>query len=455
MNIIVVGCGKIGSSVAGQLSNENHNITVVDIRRSAVEAASSKYDVIGVVGNGGSSEVMKEAGVETADLLLAMTGNDELNLLSCLLGRTMGKCKTIARIKNPSYESELDVLKEQLGLAMIVNSEHMAAEEVARLVRFPMATRIDTFNKGRVELLKYRIGPNSRLSNMRISDLKRKYNVDVLVCAVERGSGENCKVTIPDGDFVLQEKDLISFATTPQRASQLVKVFGQHKGRSRSCMIVGGGDIGYYLAKQLLAMGISVTLVEKDEERCEELCQLLNGAMIIHGDAIDDSILEEEGLADMDAFVALTNMDETNILLSLFASKRSNAKRITKVHSLPIDSLIEQLDLDSIICPKSIVADNISQYVRAMENSWGSNVETMYHLIGDEVEALEFIIKGNCPLVGKRLMDLKLKKGLVIACISHGKKVLIPNGQSTFSVGDSVIVVTTRKGLNDISDILA
>jgi trk system potassium uptake protein len=452
MNIIVVGCGKVGGSVAGQLSEEDHNITVIDVNRSLVENISIKYDVIGLIGNAGSAKVMKQAGIEHADLLLALTGNDEINLLCCLLGRTMGtNCKTVARIKNPIYEEEIDVLKEELGLALVVNSERIAAQEIARVVRFPAAQRVDTFNKGKVELLKYKIPAESKFDGCSVADMNKKYHMDVLICAVEQADGN---VVIPNGDFVLHSKDVISFATAPHRESQLLQIFGIGKTRTDSCMIIGGGGIAYYLAKQLMEMKINVTIVEKNPERCQRLAEQLEGAIIIHGDAIDESILEEEGLEQMDAVAALTNMDETNIILTLFAQKKTKAKLITKVHSLNIDSVMGNMDLDTVVCPKSVVADMVSQYVRAMGNSVGSNVETLYHLIDNRVEALEFIIKKGCPLAEKSLMDLHIKDGVIIASICRGRQVIIPNGQSVIREGDSVIVVTTRRGINDIVNIL-
>ncbi len=451
MNIIVVGCGKVGGSVAGQLSDEDHNITVIDINPKTIESISIKYDVIGMIGNAGSAKVMKQAGIEHADLLLALTGDDELNLLCCLFGRTLGKCKTVARIKNPIYEDEIGVLQEELGLAMIVNSERLAAQEVARVVRFPAAQRVDTFNKGRVELLRYRIPAESKFDGCSVADMNQKYHLDALICAVEQADGN---VVIPNGDFILHSKDVISFATAPNRENQLMQIFGIGKTRTNSCMIVGGGGIAYYLAKQLMQMGISVTIIEKNKERCQHLADQLEGAVIIYGDAIDESILEEEGLAQTDSFAALTNMDETNIILTLFAQKKTRAKLITKVHSLNIDSVLGNMDLDTVVCPKNVVADMVSQYVRAMSNSVGSNVETLYHLINNKVEALEFIIKANCLMIGKPLMELNLKEGVIIASICRGRQVIIPNGKSVIREGDSVIVVTTRRGVNDIVDIL-
>ena len=450
MKIVIVGCGKVGYTVAGQLANEKHNVTVIDINRKNIDRVTNEFDVYGVIGNGVSSQVLEEADISSAELFLALTGNDELNLVCCLVARKSGGCKTIARIHNPIYAQEMDVLKNELGLAMIVNSEMMAAAEIARILRSPSAKKIETFAKGRVEIVKYKLPENSELCNMQIKDIMGRLRIDMLITAVERGE----EVIIPNGEFALMPGDIISVATVSKKANQMLKKAGLSNSRISSAMIVGGGDISYYLTKMLITMGIRTTIIEKNYEKCEDLSAEFDGAMIIHGDAISEGVLFEEGVKDADSFIALTNIDETNILLSLFAKKNSNAKLITKVHTLSYDDVIESMDLDTIICPKNIVRDNIISYARALENSKGSNVETLYNIIEGKAEALEFIIKKDSAVTGKSLAELRLKDGIIIACITHGRHIEIPNGRSIIREGDSVVVVTTRKGLNDISDIL-
>lgn len=450
MNIIVVGCGKIGSALTKQLCQEGHNVSIIDQNRSLVETVANEYDVLGVAGNGASYQVQVNAGLETADLLIAATGMDELNLLCCLIARKMGHCHTVSRVKNPVYSKEIEVLRKELGLSMLFNPELAAAAEIGRILNFPSAIKIETFAKGRVEILKYKIEKGNLLHNYRLMDISHKLKCEVLVCAVERGD----QVEIPNGNFILQEGDVVSIVATPRRAHELFKKIGIETNRVRSCMMVGGGGITYYVARILLAAGVSVTIIEKNPSRCEFLSEELPGAMVICGDGIDQNLLYEEGVDQVEAFCALTNLDEENILLSLFAKRRTKAKLITKVHKVTFDDIIQELDLGSIICPKYVVAEHIIRYVRAMQNSIGSNIETLYKIIEDRVEALEFIVKGGSPVIGIPLEKMQLKPNILVACINHKGNVTIPKGQDIIREGDSVVIVTTASGLNDITDIL-
>ena len=451
MKIIIVGCGKVGLAIVAQLSKEKHDVTIVDVNKQNVETTTNLYDVFGVVGNGASAQVLEQAGIADADLLIAMTGNDELNMLSCLIAQKIGHCKTISRIHNPEYNDELNIIKEELGLAMTVNSEQMAAEEIARLIRFPSAQKIESFAKGKVDIIKYKIPENSKLDGCRVMDLAHRFLVKMLICAVEHDN----EVFIPNGEYVLHSGDLISFIATGGMATELFMKLGLGRRKISTCMIVGGGGVSYYLAKLLLRMNVRVTIIDKNRDRCNFLSDELDDeAIVICGDAVDQSILDEEGIRDMDAVCAMTNLDETNILLSLYARENSKAKLITKVHRLNYGEIISGLDLDSVICPKNIVADNIIQYVRAMQNSLGSNVETLYKIIEDRAEALEFYVKKDSPVVGIPLENLEMKEDLIVAGILHGRRAEIPHGKSIIRAGDSVVVVTTREGLNDISDIL-
>lgn len=450
MNIIIVGCGKVGATLAEQLCADGHDIVVVDLSEKALEAPAKAYDVMTVVGNGASFNVQQEAGIEEADLLIAVTGSDELNLLCCLIAKKAGSCQTIARVRNSLYNQEIGFIKEQLGITMIINPELAAAREIAKLLRFPSAIKIDTFAKGRVELMKFKLLPAFGLDGWKVSDIIERLKCDVLVCGVERGE----QVAIPNGNFVLRDQDSISIMASPQEANHFFKKIGVETHQVKNTLILGGGEIGYYLARQLLEMGIQVRIVELNQQRCEKLSSLLPDAIIINGDAADQSLLLEEGLEKAESVVSLTNMDEENLLLSMFAKKQSRAKVVTKVNRIAFDEVIDSLDIGSVIYPKYLTADYINKYVRAAQNSIGSNVETLYRILDGRAEALEFAIHTNSPVVDVPLMELQLKPNLLICCINHRGAIRIPRGQDRIRVGDTVIVVTTEKGLRDIRDIL-
>lgn len=450
MQIIIVGCGNVGSTLTEQLSKEGHNITVIDRDAGKVEAIANQYDVMGVVGNGGSFSVQNEAGIENADLLIAVTASDELNLLCCLIAKKAGDCNTIARVRNPIYNKEIDYIKEELGLSMVINPEQAAALEISRLLKFPSAIRVDTFAKGRVEILKCKVEPGSPLCNCSLMDISGTLHCEVLICAVERGD----EVYIPDGKFRLQEKDVISLVASPKHANDFFKKIGMGTNRIRSVMIVGGGETSFYLTQMLQAMGMDITIIEKEKSRCDELSELLPKALIIHGDGTERNLLQEEGLEQVQAFVAWTNLDEENVMLSLFARHVSKAKTVTKIHRIAYDEIIDKLDLGSVMYPKYITAEYIVRYVRAMQNSIGSNVETLYRLIENKVEALEFCVSELSPVVGVPLKDLRLKENLLICCINRKGMIITPGGQDIIEVGDTVVVVTTNTGFHDLQDIL-
>lgn len=450
MKIIIVGCGNVGATLAEQLSKEKHDITVIDTREQLVERLSSSCDILGVVGNGASYSVLQEANVNDADLLIAVTGSDELNLLSCLFAKKAGGCNTIARVSNPVYSREIGFIKEQLGLSMIINPQLAAAREMARLLKFPSALSIDTFAKSRVELVSYRIEGNIPLCDISLKDLISKLRCDVLIPVVER----NDEIIIPDGKFVLKEKDIISIVGTEKKTIEFFKKIGAPTTAVKNAMLVGGGRTSIYLAKQLIEMGIKVKIIERDEKHCSVLSEMLDNAMIICGDATDKNLLLEEGIMDTDAFVATTNFDEENIMLTLFAKSVSKAKLITKVHRITYDEIIESLDVGSTIYPKYITAEYIIKYVRAMKNSIGSNIETLYRLNDNRVEVLELYMKEDSPLTGIPIKDLKLKPNILIGCVTHKGLVTIPNGHSIINRGDTVIVITTTTRIHDIKDIL-
>lgn len=451
MKIIIVGCGKVGKTLAEELNKEDNEVTVIDRRYAEVGSLSNKFDVMGVVGNGASYKTQMEAGIEKADMLIAVTGSDELNLLCCLIAKRAGNCQTIARVRNPEYSEEIGFVKGALGLAMTINPEFAAAQEIARVLRFPSAIKIDTFAKGRVEMLKFRVPGESRLNGMLVMNIAPKLGADVLVCAVER-DGE---IFIPKGDFRLQEKDVVSIIAGPKKASDFFKKIGIETHQVKDTMIVGGGDTGYYLAKLLQPMGIGIKLIEQNEERCNLLSELLPKAQIIHADGSEQIVLIEEGVGQAEAFVALTNIDEENVMLSLFARSQTSGKIATKINRMDFDRVIKELDLDTTVYPKKITAQYILQFVRAMKNSIGCNVETMYRILDDKAEALEFVVKESSELPGIPLEKLKIKENTLVACIIRGRQIIIPRGKDEMQVGDSVVVVTTTLGLKDIRDVIS
>jgi trk system potassium uptake protein TrkA len=468
MKVIIAGCGKVGYALAEQLSEEGHDITVIDTNELKLENATTNLDIIGVSGNATSYRTQEEAGVEEADLMIAVTNRDEINLLACLIAKKAGNCQTIARVRNPEYYQEIGFLKEELGLSMVINPERAAAMEISRLIQVPSAMEIDTFAKGKVNLIKFEVPQNSAWDGMRISDISSKFGNDLLICVIERSEegkeGERkvfdkkvrktARAIIPDGNTFLLGGDKISVIIPPERMNSLFAKLGISYKMIRTVMIAGGSRISYYLAERLLNSRIKVKILELKHERCEELSNLLPEAMIIEGDAASEKLLQEEGISNMDAFISLTNLDEENIMLSLYANKVSDAKLITKINRITFEGVINDIPVGSIISPKNLTAENIIRYVRSMQNSMGSNVEAVYRMMGHQVEALEFYIKEDSRVTNISLADLKLKPNLLLCAIVRNGKRITPSGQDKILKGDSVIVVTTNIGLNDIQEIL-
>ena len=451
MNIIVVGCGNVGKKIVEMLCMEKeHNITVVDTRATVINTLVNQHDVMGVIGSGTSVDTLIDAGVKNSDILIAVTASDEINLLTCLIARKSGKCQTIARVRNPEYDKEIKLFKQDLGLAMVINPERAAARVISRNLRFPAAISIDTFAKGRVEILKFKIPENSPLDNIQIADIISKLNCDVLVCGVERGD----EALIPHGDFTLKSGDYISVLVPLKTEARLFKKAGIKSGKVSDTIIVGGGETAVYLAKLLDESGIRVKILEKDERRCEELCELLPNSTIINADGTDNKQLLEEGIEHASSFVSLTNIDEENILLSMFVKTVADGKLITKINRIAYDNVISGLDLGTTICPKNITAENIVQFVRAKKNSMGSNIETMHRILNGKAEALEFRICEGSPIADTPLQSLNIIKNVIVACINRNGKIIIPRGSDMMLTNDTVVVVTTAKGLKDISDIL-
>ena len=451
MQIIVVGCGNVGQKLIQQLSKEGHNITVIEEKSSVVQTVVNNMDVMGIVGNGASYSIMKDAGIEQADLMIAVTDWDELHLLCCLIAKKAGNCHTIARVRNPVYKKEINFIKEELGLSMVINPEEAAASEAERLLKLPAATKIETFARGRAELVKLVIDEKSRICNLALKDIPADLKKKIIIAVVSRGND----VFIPDGSFILRAGDEITIFGSGKNTLAFFKKLGLDTAKVHSTIIVGGGETGEYLASQLISLGIRVIIFEKDPVRCKELSEQLPQTLIINADGTDKDMLLEEGVTRTESFVALTNLDEENIMLSMYVkSINPKAKLITKVHRVDYGEIIGSLNIGSIIYPKNITADRIVQFVRGMSASKDSNIETLYKLNDDKVEALEFIVRGNSPIIGKPLSQLRLKKGILIACINHYGEIISPSGESVIRDRDSVIVVTTRTGLKDINDIL-
>lgn len=450
MKIIVVGCGKVGLTLTEQLNSEGHDITVIDKDGEKLRSVTDHIDVMGIEGNGAIYQIQMDAGIQETDLLIATTNSDELNMLCCLIAKKAGNCHTIARIRNPEYSNEIQFLREELNLSMAINPELAAAMEISRLLKFPSVIKIDTFAKGRVEIMKMIVPEKSVLHNMKVYEVIPKLHCDVLICAVERGN----EVIIPGGKFQMKHGDKLSFLSPPSEALNFFHKVGIGRSSIKDAMFIGGGKLTFYLAKMLEETKIRIKIIEQDLERCKELSEKLPQAMIIHGDGSDQQLLLEEGIQRTDAFAALTGFDEENIMLSLYAASLSDAKLITKINRIAFEDVISSLNLGSIIYPKLITADSIVRYVRAMQNSMGSNVETLYKLASNKVEALEFRVETDAPMIGIPLEELCFKSNLLVGCINRGGKIITPRGKDVILAGDTVIIVTTQKGLKDLKDIL-
>ncbi len=449
MKIVIIGAGKIGLTLADQLAAENHEITVIDKQAESIEALKM-LDVMSVEGNGISKEVQLEAGMDEADLAIAVMSTDEENLLACLIAKKLGVGNTIARVRNPEYSSGIRLIQDELGLSMALNPELASATEIARVMRTPSAIEIDTFARGRVEIFKVKLPENSPLAGKTLMELG-KIQSGVLICIVERGD----RVFIPGGSFMLQTNDRISFIAKPKIAAKFFQKIGIGASPVKRVLLLGGGKISYYLAKQMLDFGARVTIFEKNPQVSNFLAETLPEARIVNADGSDELLLDEEGIRDMDAIASLTGIDEENVLMSLYASNLTKAKIITKINRTTFSQVIDRLELGSVFHPRQIAAERIVRFVRAIHNSRGSNVETMYKLVGGKAEALEFSATAKSAVCGKPLMELHIRPNLLIGAINRNGKILIPGGRDTIEPGDTVIVVTTTQGLNDLDDILA
>ncbi len=450
MRIVVIGIGKVGSTAAEYLAREGHEVVVVDTDPGVVEWMVNRYDVLGVVGNGASLAVQKEAGVSRADLCIALTSADEFNILCCIMAKKGGVPHVIARVRNPDYFEQMQFLRQELGLDLAINPEMEAADAVSRMLRFPSATKLEIFAKGRLEMAEVKLPKDSPLDGLRLRDLGAKFGTQVLVCAVERDQ----QVNIPDGNFVLKAGDHINISATHRDLNDFFKKTGLYRDTVRTVMLIGGGRISYYLAQQLLKLGIGVKIVERNEARCEYLSDALPKAQILHGDGTDQELLLEEGIDAVDACVSLTGADEENIIVSMFASARGVDKVITKVNRPNLHNILRSVGIESVISSRGVTGDRILRYVRSTSNSRGSSMQNLYRLLEGRMEALEFEVGPYAPFIGKTLMELKFRKGVLIAGIVRADKLIHPQGSDYMLPGDRVTVVTTLSGIKDLGDTL-
>lgn len=451
MKIVIAGCGKIGSTVLGSLVAEGHDVIAIDSDSKVLEELTNIYDIMTICGNCADSDVLEEVEVDTVELFACLTNSDELNMLSCFLAKRMGAKETIARIRNPEYNDDsLSFLKQELDLSMAINPDRLAAIELYNILKMPSAIKIENFSRRSFEMIELIIKEGSMLDGVKLSDLKVRHNSKVLICAVQRGE----EVYIPDGNFVLKSGDKIGISAAPADIMKLLKALGILRKQSKSVMILGGSKSAYYLAKLLISSGASVKIIEKDRNRCNELCEKLPKATIIHGDGAQQELLLEEGLRSMDAFVALTGMDEENTLISIYAAANSVPTVISKVNRNEIGILARRLGLDCIVSPKNITSDIFVRYARALENTVGSNVETLYNIMDGKAEALEFRVHPEAKITEIPLKNLKFKKNILIAGIIRGRKTIIPGGDDIIQPFDRVIIVSKGKKLFDLSDIL-
>ena len=452
MKIIVVGCGKIGKAVIASMVDEKHDIVAIDNNPKVINNITNLFDVMAVCGNATSRELLLEAGVAKTDLFLAFTESDEVNMLACFLARKLGARHTVARIRESNYNADgLQFLSKQLGLSMALNPEQLTAEHLFDFLKLPSAVKVDTFAGKKIQILEMIIRENSRLVGVTLSDLRKKCPVNFIVCAVKRGE----ETFIPKGAFSLEEGDKVDFMVKRSDTHKFLKAIDMAQKQGRDVMILGGSSTAYYLTKMLAANNYSVKIIERDKERCDEMAEIVpNSADIIFGDGMSQELLWEEGIKSTDAFVALTGEDEENILISFYALSQQVPKVVTKVNRNELASLAEKLGLDCIISPQKIVADVLTRYARALNNSLQSKVETLYRLLDGDAEALEFIALGDCKLIGIPLKELELKENLIIAGIIRDRESIIPSGDDTIMQGDRVIVVAAELHLNDLSDVL-
>lgn len=450
MRIVIIGAGKIGEAIVKHVSNEEHEVVIIDNNPDVIEKMVNKYDVMGICGSGVSYEIQANAGVEKSDLVIAVTASDERNMLACLVAKTMGVSRTIARVRDYNYTKQIHLMKDALGISLTINPELESSNEIMRIINFPEALKVDTFAKGNADLIELYIPEGNPLVGQPLYSIASKYQVKALVCAVCRGN----EVFIPSGSFVLQAKDKIHVTASRDNARTLISKLGLSETKMKEILIIGGGRIAMYLGAELLKNRYRVKIIERDLTRCEELSQVLKDATIIHGDGSDQNLLAEEGIVQSDVVVCITGIDEENIIISMYANKLNVKKVITKVNKPSFAGLLESIEMASVISPQEIAASQIVRYIRASENSRGNNIKTLYKLVNNQVEAIEFSATKSSKVLNVSLKNMKIKPNMLIAGIVRDNEVIIPNGDSMILDGDSVIVVTTSHALNDLDEIL-
>ncbi len=449
MNVVIVGLGKLGVTLTKQLSNEGHDIVVVDTRNEVLSNIVNTYDVMGLCGNGATCEVLEEAGIAKSQLIIAATASDELNILICLIGKRMGAEHTIARVRNPDYSRQLPFLRHELGISLIVNPEYETANEISRIIRFPSAANLDVFAGGKVELARLRIHSDNKLCDMPIHEIRKKIKARVIICAVQRDD----EVFIPSGNFVIKANDIIGITGVRSELSAFMKQTGVYKQKIKNVMIIGGGRIGYYLSKFLSDTGRNIKLIENDLERCYNLTSQLPDITVLHGDGTDQDILSEQHLENQDALVALTGIDEENIIVSMYAESKGVNKVITKVnrHS---HSILNEIGLETVVSPQIVAGNLVTRYVRALHNSEdNSQIQTLYKLLDGKVEAAEFIVPKSADYQNIPFKDLKFLPNLLVGCIIRNGKIIFPGGDDVMKAGDSVMIVTTGRIVEDLHSI--
>jgi trk system potassium uptake protein TrkA len=452
MKIIIIGDGKVGFSLAENLSKENHEITIIDKNMDTLKKTIEFLDVMCICGNGVSTSILIEAGVNTADLLIAATSLDEMNMVCCLTAKKLGVKHTVARIRDTQYADELSQLTTDLGLDMVINPERALASEISRMLQFPPAIDVETFARGRVEMIEIKVTGSMDIVNMAIKNIAKKYFQSILIAAILR----NTQAIIPNGDVIIHEGDSIYIVGVPARIFDFCKKLGLHMNKIKSCMIMGGGRVSYYLAKYLDEIGMKVKIIEINRQRCEELGAGLPSALIIHGDGSDDMLLKSERISDMDAFISVTGHDEDNLMSALLAKQAGVHKVIAKISRLSYSKIIRNMGVDNLVDPKSTITNDIIRFVRGLKNATGNHVKTLYQIVDGQVEALEFFVGSNAKIVDIPLKRLELKPGVLIAAITRGENdTIIPHGNDKIQAGDNVIVVTRNKTFYDLNDIIA
>lgn len=452
MRIVVVGTGKVGKTLADQLAREEHDVVVIDRNEDVLQRLEDTLDVLCVRGNGANAQTLLEAGVGRADIIIAATASDETNMLCCLIAKRLGAKYTIARIRDPEYNDSLALLQQELGIDMTINPERATAQEISRLLRFPFASNIENFARGQVEMVEFRCLETDPFVGLSLREIPaRDRNLPrVLYAAVER-DGE---VTIPNGDFVIEAGDRLYVAAEPNTVTHYFRHLGRNAKRVRNAMIMGGGRISYYLAKLITPIGIDVSMIEIDKRKSEQLSEKLPDVNIVFGDGTDQELLMQAGLQDMDAFVALSDRDEENLMTALYVARQGVPKVIVKNNRLTYADIISTLGLDCIVSTRSITVDTILRYVRARVNGGDSAVEKLYRLVGGKAEALEFIAQKGDPYIGIPLKDLTMRQNTLVAVIVHRNKVIVPSGNDAIEADDNVLIITREGGVSDLNEVI-